>query len=78
MFDKILNKIDFYQGGEDLFNKEGMPRGEFPNHWRGENGLYAAGFARRGLHGISMDAKNIARDINLSLQNHHQKYINIE
>ncbi|OAY25626.1 probable indole-3-pyruvate monooxygenase YUCCA11 [Manihot esculenta] len=69
---------NWLKGGEDLFNEEGMPRGEFPNHWRGENGLYAAGFARRGLHGISMDAKNIARDINLSLQNHHQKYINID
>uniref|UniRef100_A0A0E0MGL2 Flavin-containing monooxygenase n=1 Tax=Oryza punctata TaxID=4537 RepID=A0A0E0MGL2_ORYPU len=35
----------------------------YPNNWRGENVLYCAGFARRGLAGIAMDAKNIADDI---------------
>ncbi|KAJ9146200.1 hypothetical protein P3X46_028496 [Hevea brasiliensis] len=55
------------KGGQDLFNENGMPSRDFPNHWQGENGLYCAGFASRGLHGISMDSQNIAKDINLAL-----------
>ncbi|KAG5595603.1 hypothetical protein H5410_036835 [Solanum commersonii] len=35
----------------------------FPNHWKGENGLYCVGFSKRGLAGISMDAINIIDDI---------------
>ncbi|CAO2141644.1 unnamed protein product [Urochloa humidicola] len=45
-----------------LMNSDGLPKKGYPNHWNGENGLYCAGFARRGLVGISMDAKNIADD----------------
>lgn len=44
-------------------NKEGMPKKDFPNHWKGSNGLYCVGFARRGLSGIAHDAKNVANDI---------------
>ncbi|GAV59545.1 FMO-like domain-containing protein [Cephalotus follicularis] len=47
-----------------LLNDEGMPRNKFPTHWKGQHGLYCAGFARRGLFGVSMDAKAIAKDIN--------------
>ncbi|PKI54451.1 hypothetical protein CRG98_025134 [Punica granatum] len=50
-------------GGEDLFNAQGMPKESFPNHWKGKNGLYCAGFSRKGLAGISKDAVNIANDI---------------
>ncbi|RLM58471.1 putative indole-3-pyruvate monooxygenase YUCCA11 [Panicum miliaceum] len=46
-----------------MLNDDGLPEKGYPNHWKGENGLYCAGFARRGLAGISMDAKNIANDI---------------
>ncbi|CAL4888927.1 unnamed protein product [Urochloa decumbens] len=46
-----------------MMNSDGLPKKAYPNHWKGENGLYCAGFARRGLAGISMDAKNIANDI---------------
>ncbi|CAL4986358.1 unnamed protein product [Urochloa decumbens] len=46
-----------------MMNNDGLPKKGYPNHWKGENGLYCAGFARRGLAGISMDAKNIADDI---------------
>lgn len=47
-----------------MFSKEdGFPRRPFPNGWRGENGLYAVGFTKRGLLGASMDAKRIAEDI---------------
>ncbi|XBI75373.1 hypothetical protein VPH35_068752 [Triticum aestivum] len=49
--------------GESMINDNGMPIKEYPNHWKGENGLYCAGLARRGLAGIAADAKNIANDI---------------
>lgn len=44
-----------------------MPRERFPNHWKGENGLYCAGFGQQGLFGISNDAQQIATDISLAL-----------
>lgn len=43
--------------------KDGFPRKPFPNGWKGENGLYAVGFTKRGLLGASMDSKRIAQDI---------------
>lgn len=47
-----------------MFSKEdGLPRKPFPNGWKGECGLYAVGFTKRGLLGASMDAKRIAEDI---------------
>ncbi|EEF42039.1 probable indole-3-pyruvate monooxygenase YUCCA11 [Ricinus communis] len=55
------------EGDKDLFNESGMPKGNFPNHWKGKRGLYCAGFARRGLLWISIDAQNIAKDIDLVL-----------
>ena len=51
------------QNGQSMLNNDGLPKKEFPNHWKGENGLYCAGLAKRGLAGIAMDAKNIANDI---------------
>jgi indole-3-pyruvate monooxygenase len=51
------------QNGEDMLNNDGLPKKEFPNHWKGANRLYCAGLARRGLAGIALDAKNIANDI---------------
>ncbi|KAJ9166739.1 hypothetical protein P3X46_021445 [Hevea brasiliensis] len=59
---------NWLKGGNELFNDEGMPKRSFPNHWKGENGLYCAGFSRRGLMGISSDAKNIARDISFVME----------
>uniref|UniRef100_M1DGV4 indole-3-pyruvate monooxygenase n=1 Tax=Solanum tuberosum TaxID=4113 RepID=M1DGV4_SOLTU len=32
-------------------------------NWKGENGLYCAGFSKRGIADISMDARAIADDI---------------
>ncbi|XP_062198154.1 probable indole-3-pyruvate monooxygenase YUCCA10 [Phragmites australis] len=46
-----------------MLNNDGFPKKDYPNHWKGENGLYCAGLSRRGLSGIAMDAKNIANDI---------------
>ncbi|KAK4724308.1 hypothetical protein R3W88_027087 [Solanum pinnatisectum] len=46
-----------------IFLDDGTLMNEFPNHWKGENGLYCAGFSKRGLAGISLDAITIVDDI---------------
>ncbi|XP_039018782.1 indole-3-pyruvate monooxygenase YUCCA6-like [Hibiscus syriacus] len=49
---------------KEMFSeKDGYPRRPFPNGWKGECGLYAVGFTKRGLLGTSMDAMKIAQDI---------------
>lgn len=45
---------------------DGLPRKPFPNGWKGQNGLYAVGFTKRGLVGASLDAMRIAQDVELS------------
>ncbi|CAL4992039.1 unnamed protein product [Urochloa decumbens] len=55
---------------KSMLNNDGLPKKEFPNHWKGANGLYCAGLARRGLAGIAIDAKNIANDILSSYDMH--------
>ncbi|OVA16353.1 FAD-dependent pyridine nucleotide-disulfide oxidoreductase [Macleaya cordata] len=52
---------------KSLLDKNGMPKNKFPEHWKGGYGLYCAGLSRRGLAGVSMDAKVIANDIDLIL-----------
>ncbi|KAJ8749138.1 hypothetical protein K2173_013745 [Erythroxylum novogranatense] len=47
----------------DFFSKNGFPKAPFPNGWKGNGGLYAVGFTRRGLSGASSDAVRIAQDI---------------
>ncbi|KAI3728268.1 hypothetical protein L6452_16901 [Arctium lappa] len=50
---------------KEMFSeKDGMPRKPFPHGWKGECGLYAVGFTRRGLLGSSTDAKRVSEDIN--------------
>lgn len=51
------------QGGDCLLNKDGFPKQIYPNQWKGENGLYCAGLARRGLDTVAMEAQNIAHHI---------------
>lgn len=51
------------QNGQSLLNDDGLPKTRYPNHWKGANGIYCAGLAKRGLAGIAEDAKNIANDI---------------
>ncbi|XP_042497072.1 probable indole-3-pyruvate monooxygenase YUCCA10 [Macadamia integrifolia] len=46
-----------------LLDDDGFSKQSFPNHWKGRNGLYCAGLARRGLYGSGMDAQNIANHI---------------
>ncbi|KAH7682438.1 Indole-3-pyruvate monooxygenase protein [Dioscorea alata] len=49
---------------KDFFSdKDGLPRKPFPNGWKGEKGLYAVGFTKKGILGASMDARRIADDI---------------
>ncbi|KAL8216870.1 hypothetical protein R6Q57_023707 [Mikania cordata] len=49
--------------GSDFFTDNGMPKTSFPNNWKGENGLYTAGFTRRGIFGAACDASKVANDI---------------
>ncbi|KAK7282339.1 hypothetical protein RIF29_11023 [Crotalaria pallida] len=51
-----------------VLSDDGTPKNEFPNHWKGEHGLYCAGLAKRGLFGIKKDAEAISEDINLNLK----------
>ncbi|KAK7314476.1 hypothetical protein VNO77_33001 [Canavalia gladiata] len=69
-FDAIIlatgykSNVPSWLKGNEMFNeKDGLPRKAFPNGWKGENGLYAVGFTKRGLLGASIDAKRIAEDI---------------
>ncbi|KAJ0986268.1 hypothetical protein J5N97_004671 [Dioscorea zingiberensis] len=48
---------------EFFSDKDGLPRRPFPDSWKGEHGLYAVGFTRRGLNGASIDARRIAQDV---------------
>ncbi|KAF8411691.1 hypothetical protein HHK36_004249 [Tetracentron sinense] len=54
-------------------NNDGMPKNTFPNHWKGQNGLYCAGMSKRGLFGVSMDAKAIASDIQMVINGKEKK-----
>lgn len=54
---------DFVLQESDFFSTNGFPKQPFPNGWKGKSGLYAAGFSRRGLSGVSIDATRIADDI---------------
>ncbi|OAY34690.1 probable indole-3-pyruvate monooxygenase YUCCA5 [Manihot esculenta] len=56
------NVPSWLQEGE-FFSKNGFPKAPFPNGWKGNAGLYAVGFNRRGLSGASSDAMRIAQDI---------------
>ncbi|XP_020212142.1 probable indole-3-pyruvate monooxygenase YUCCA10 [Cajanus cajan] len=51
------------KGGDDLLNEDGFPKPSYPNHWKGQNGLYCVGLSRRGFFGANMDAQNVANDI---------------
>ncbi|CAK9161090.1 unnamed protein product [Ilex paraguariensis] len=69
-FDAIIlatgyrSNVPFWLKEKEMFSeKDGLPQRPFPNGWKGECGLYAVGFTKRGLLGASMDAKRIAEDI---------------
>ncbi|KAB1227221.1 putative indole-3-pyruvate monooxygenase YUCCA10 [Morella rubra] len=58
---------------KSTLNGVGIQENGFPQHWKGEKGLYCAGFTRRGLFGVSMDAKAIAEDINQAITKQKKK-----
>jgi indole-3-pyruvate monooxygenase len=64
--------INTKQNEESLLNEEGMPKRDFPNHWKGENGIYCIGLAMRGLAGVSFDAKMAAEDIKSTIDSIEQ------
>ncbi|KAK1421011.1 hypothetical protein QVD17_23048 [Tagetes erecta] len=48
----------------NLFSEnDGLPKKKFPEGWKGEHGLYAVGFTKRGLLGTCIEATQIAQDI---------------
>ena len=49
--------------GDGMFGDDGFPKAPYPNGWKGESGLYAVGFGRRGLYGCAHDAVLVAQDI---------------
>ncbi|XBI34940.1 hypothetical protein VPH35_120690 [Triticum aestivum] len=51
-----------------MLSSDGIPRNDFPNHWKGANGLYCIGFGRRGLVGIAHDANIVASDIHANME----------
>ncbi|CAK9165272.1 unnamed protein product [Ilex paraguariensis] len=55
------------KGGDYLLGDDGIAKQSFPNHWKGEKGLYCAGLSRRGFYGAAIDAQNIAKDIKMLL-----------
>lgn len=62
------NVPSWLKEGEMFSEKDGLPKRPFPNGWKGESGLYAVGFTKRGLLGASMDAKKIAEHIHQYFQ----------
>lgn len=57
------SNVPYWLQENEFFSKNGFPKAQFPKNWKGNSGLYAVGFTRRGLAGASADAINIAQDI---------------
>ncbi|KAL6502933.1 putative indole-3-pyruvate monooxygenase YUCCA5 [Orobanche hederae] len=57
------SNVPYWLQGTDFFSEDGFPKAAFPNGWKGEGGLYAVGFTKRGLSGASADAVRISQDI---------------
>ncbi|KAF3341675.1 putative indole-3-pyruvate monooxygenase YUCCA10 [Carex littledalei] len=53
----------WFKDGGYMLSSDGLPAQRIPHHWKGNNGAYCAGLSKQGLHGISVDARNIATDI---------------
>ncbi|XP_003565643.1 probable indole-3-pyruvate monooxygenase YUCCA11 [Brachypodium distachyon] len=46
-----------------LIGGDGLAARRYPDHWKGEKGLYCAGLAKRGILGSCVEAELIAEDI---------------
>ncbi|KAJ0572856.1 putative indole-3-pyruvate monooxygenase [Helianthus annuus] len=57
------SNVPYWLQESEFFAKNGFPKTPFPSGWKGKNGLYASGFTRRGLAGVSADAIKISQDI---------------
>ncbi|KAL1546645.1 putative indole-3-pyruvate monooxygenase YUCCA9 [Salvia divinorum] len=57
------SNVPYWLHETEFFGKNGFPKTPFPHGWKGQSGLYAAGFTRRGLSGLSADAIKISQDI---------------
>ncbi|XP_047977969.1 probable indole-3-pyruvate monooxygenase YUCCA9 [Salvia hispanica] len=57
------SNVPYWLHETEFFGKNGFPKTPFPHGWKGKSGLYAAGFTRRGLSGLSADAIKISQDI---------------
>ncbi|GAB2214497.1 hypothetical protein Droror1_Dr00018848 [Drosera rotundifolia] len=55
------SSCQWLQGGD--YQKDGPSKEGSSVHWKGSNGLYRVGFARRGIPGIKRDAQIVAEDI---------------
>ncbi|CDY14230.1 BnaA08g13610D [Brassica napus] len=56
------SNVPYWLQESEFFAKNGFPKAA-NSGWKGRTGLYAVGFTRRGLSGVSMDAVKIAQDI---------------
>jgi hypothetical protein len=63
----IMCVANIMQDYKELFNENGLPKRCYPNHWKGGNRIYCAGFSKNGLQGIAYDAQEIANDINFTI-----------
>ncbi|XP_047308101.1 indole-3-pyruvate monooxygenase YUCCA2-like [Impatiens glandulifera] len=57
--------------------KNGLPQNPFPRGWKGDNGLYAVGFTKRGLLGTSMEARWIAEDLFIARKKSILNYVSL-
>ncbi|ESW34637.1 hypothetical protein PHAVU_001G168000 [Phaseolus vulgaris] len=57
------SNVPYWLQEGEFFSKNGYPKTSFPHGWKGNAGLYAVGFTKRGLSGASSDALKIAQDI---------------
>ncbi|XVF14898.1 hypothetical protein REPUB_Repub09cG0100100 [Reevesia pubescens] len=67
------NANNWLKDYKHVLNENGMPKNDFPHHWKGEKKLYCSGLSRRGLFGVSMDAKAIADDIKKAISEKIEK-----
>ncbi|KAK4482371.1 hypothetical protein RD792_009524 [Penstemon davidsonii] len=57
------SNVPYWLQESEFFCKNGFPKAPFGNGWKGNGGLYAIGFSRKGLAGASAEAVKISQDI---------------